>query len=382
MAREVISEDLARRTEEEKKRKLEEEAKKQEENRKSLIADFSNKASIVPSNSHTLDAFVTNTYQDLVKLDSFYKRVARRLGINYSSDLSASNIKQSVLQIQDNLKAIQEKLISTPVTANTSFADISSTSNELLPLFDAICSSISNTSDFSKVVDAYKLQTDEALKRNLYFKVQNVIKDARIQKCLKEREEINKEPISFWGKLTGKSTLKTERLRNVYLKLKLAQSDVPVEQDKYSTRQMLADLYACAMTEFGGNFTPEMDKLYAAISETYGIKGNKSFSQEYIHKLAEPKITQTQSANLPTVQGKFSRFFGKTKTQIATMQAANQILEEKLEAKQPNKKPWNYAYSKPSVLSSLEKKLKEIASNTSMKDTAKTKTNLRPSFVL
>lgn len=60
--------------------------------------------------------------------------------------------------------------------------------------------------------------TDQNLDE-LYFKVQNVIKYAKIDKYIKDQEEIEKSGMSFFGGITGKNNLQFERLRNVKLKL-------------------------------------------------------------------------------------------------------------------------------------------------------------------
>ena len=78
--------------------------------------------------------------------------------------------------------------------------------------------------------------------------------------------------------------MQIERLNNVNLKIQLAQSTKPEPQKTYSIRSMLADLYVCATTELGGNFTPEMQKLYDSMKGAYIGANMGVFTDEYIDK--------------------------------------------------------------------------------------------------
>ena len=88
--------------------------------------------------------------------------------------------------------------------------------------------------------------------RALYIKVQNIIKDAKIKKYVKESTDISSEGISFWGSFTGKNSLQLERMRNIKLRIELLQSQKIEVKEEYKETDMMADLYACAISEFGG----------------------------------------------------------------------------------------------------------------------------------
>lgn len=161
----------------------------------------------------------------------------------------------------------------------------------------------------------------------LYIKVQNVIKDAKIKKYVKESDSISAEGISFWGGFTGKNALQLERMKNVKLRIELLQSKKVEVKENYEKADMMADLYACAISEFSGNFTKEMQNMYDVVKEKCE---NKEFSEENIHNLARKKVADGQSY-LPVIhQEKPKGIFGDIKMQIQFYKIENQKLENQI----------------------------------------------------
>ena len=68
-------------------------------------------------------------------------------------------------------------------------------------------------------VSEYGKDTNENAMKKLYFKVHDVIKDAKMQKLAVDSCNIKAEGISFIGNFTGKNTLQLERIKNVKLKI-------------------------------------------------------------------------------------------------------------------------------------------------------------------
>ena len=170
-------------------------------------------------------------------------------------------------------------------------------------------------------------KTNEDVNRNLYIKVQNVIRDAKIKKYIKESDYISSEGISFIGGLTGKNTLQLERIRNVKLRIELLQTKRIPEKDTYEIIDMLAELYACAISELSGNFTKEMESIYDFIK---GKCNQDDISDEMVYNLACEKITCGQSF-LPIIhQEKTKGAFGEIRNQISFYQIENKRLENQI----------------------------------------------------
>ena len=126
----------------------------------------------------------------------------------------------------------------------------------------------------------------------LYFKVQNIIKYAKIDRYISDRDSIWMEGLHFFGNLTGRNALQVERMKNVKLKIELAQAQKIMPKEKYDYKDMLSDIYACALGDLTGQFTPDMKSIYNKIKTEYA---KDKISDEEIYQMALDKIVGEQS---------------------------------------------------------------------------------------
>lgn len=172
-----------------------------------------------------------------------------------------------------------------------------------------------------------EFKNDNKSFEDLYLKVQDVIKNVKIQKYVKEGQEIANEGISFFGGITGKNTLQLEKIRNVKLRIELLQSQKPEIKEEYELKDMMVDLYMCAISELGGNFTEEMKNLYDRIKEE---NTKEDISKENVYKLACKKIENSQSY-LPIIhEEKTKGIFGNTRVQTEFYKLENKKLENEI----------------------------------------------------
>lgn len=185
-----------------------------------------------------------------------------------------------------------------------------------------------NSNEINVVSENNGKETNENTMKNLYFKVHDVIKDAKMQKYAVDSCNIHAEGITFLGHFTGRNTLQLERIKNVKLKIELLQSKKVKPQSEYDTKDMLADIYACAISDLGGNFTHAMRTTYDEIKSKYG---HEDISDEKMYELAANKVTQGQSY-LPVIHKERSlgAIFGDTRTQIEYFRLENRKLENEI----------------------------------------------------
>ncbi len=177
-------------------------------------------------------------------------------------------------------------------------------------------------------VTEYRRKTKEIANRAMYIKVQNIIKDAKIKKYVKESDSIAADRITFFGNFTGKNSLQLEKARNVKLRIELLQTEKIERKDKYEPKDMMADLYACAISNLGGNFTKEMQYIYDKIERT--CSKEEKVTEEQVYVLACEKIDKGQSF-LPIVhQEKSKGIFGDIRNQINFYRIENQKLENQI----------------------------------------------------
>ena len=177
-------------------------------------------------------------------------------------------------------------------------------------------------------VNEYGNGTNENAMKNLYFKVHDVIKDAKMQKYAADSCNIKAEGITFLGNFTGRNTLQLERIKNIKLKIELLQSQKVRPKAEYDTKDMMADIYACAISDLGGNFTHDMRTTYDEIKTKYG---HEDVTDEKMYELAAQKVTQGQSY-LPVIHKERSlgAIFGDTRTQIEYFKLENKKLENEI----------------------------------------------------
>lgn len=179
-----------------------------------------------------------------------------------------------------------------------------------------------------ELVAEYRRKTKEAANRAMYIKVQNVIKDAKIKKYVKESDSIASERITFLGSFSGKNSLQLERAKNVKLRIELLQTEKIEHKDKYEPKDMMADLYACAISNLGGNFTSEMQNIYDKIKRN--CTNEEKVTDEQVYLLACEKINEGQSF-LPVIhQEKSKGIFGDIKNQVNFYKIENQKLENQI----------------------------------------------------
>ncbi len=200
-----------------------------------------------------------------------------------------------------------------------------------------------------KVVNEYRQKRLAATNKALYIRVQNVIRDAKIKKYVKESDSVSGEKITLLGSFTGKNNLQLERMKNIKLRIELLQSKKIDVKEFYEKTDMIADLYACAISEFNGNFTNEMQKMYDSIKR---LGYEENLSDEDAQKIARQKVEAGQSY-LPVIhQEKPKGIFGDIKMQTEFYKIENKRLENQIILERGKsqfgtfeyyrKKCWNY----------------------------------------
>ena len=301
-----------------------------EERRKSSITELGKKLNNEPVESNRITYKINDTYNQMLYNERNMQQIARSLGINFQPQTRVNLLDNIIEDITFNITDIEKNLQGVTVQEDMSQEEIDEKTEKYSPYLDGISYAsqiLQGNPDFAQI---HANQMEYELKRSLYVKANQVIKNAKLGKLNSERETIQIEKVGFLGKLLGKDELKDEKLKNNDLKAEAIRTEVPEEKERYSVKDILADLYACAITEFDGNFTPEMLNLYNNITNIFGSKGQngqlRSFSQEYILKLAQAKINAEPGRNLLAVAGNGT----KRVSEIEMLRAENGGLQQQI----------------------------------------------------
>ena len=165
-------------------------------------------------------------------------------------------------------------------------------------------------------------------KKNLYINVQNAIKSAKIQKYFREHQEVSEEGLTFLGYFNKKNDLQIEKLKNLKLKIQLLQTVKVKENEKSDSKDMMSDLYACAIADLAGKFTSEMSTLYNEIK----MDSNESQEEleETVYKMALEKIANSKNYLPVAHKEKQFEIFGDTKAQIEFLRLENRNIENQI----------------------------------------------------
>lgn len=301
-----------------------------EERRKSSITELGKKLNNEPVESNRITYKINDTYNQMLYNERNMQQIARSLGINFQPQTRVNLLDNIIEDITFNITDIEKNLQGVTVQEDMSQEEIDEKTEKYSPYLDGISYAsqiLQGNPDFAQI---HANQMEYELKRSLYLKANQVIKNAKLGKLNSERETIQIEKVGFFGKLLGKDELKDEKLKNIDLKAEAIMTEMPEEKERYSVKDILADLYACAITEFDGNFTPEMLNLYNNITNIFGSKGQngqlKSFSKEHILKLAQAKINAEPGRNLLAVAGNGT----KRVSEIERLRAENGGLQQQI----------------------------------------------------
>ena len=318
-AREMVNQD-----------RKEQKEKEAEEKRKNTISSLSQKFSEYPSTSTKLQNNIETTYNHLINFQNDMNALAEKFGINLDTE-SPVFIKELVDIINKNIQSISQKVSETTLKDDSSLDDVMQISSKLTPLLDGIAYEAETSSTFPSLEASYREQLGSSFKLKLYDRVGQVLQNARLKKYSQEKAELQGKKIGFIGKLLGKEDLRQEQLKNLDLKIQLARSPIPAPQGEPHIREMLADMYICAIQDLGGNYTPEMQSLNDNMVTYFGNGNNGKFTKEYIQEIARQKMSREArpGSNLPTIKGK-SKGFGKSKAQIQTLRQENSFIAQKL----------------------------------------------------
>ncbi len=217
---------------------------------------------------------ITRTYRGVLKNERHFKEKAKSLGVPYSKNTFNTGIPNQVDRIQNTIKHIQKIIEDANSTENDG---LETDMKKLIPMINGIKFSMISATTLEETVQLHENQSENEIKRNLYNKVQKTIQEAKIKKYRNCRDEESQKKVGLLGKLMGKEEIKNEKVNQMNLKIQLAEAAQPEEQENYSVKDMLVDLWVCAKTEFDGYLTPEMFKLYNAINQQYKPERSRNF---------------------------------------------------------------------------------------------------------
>jgi hypothetical protein len=270
-----LEEERAEREAEKKKIEDEKVAKKKLEDETRVVDKIESTVSMqqkIPDN-------LMKTYNQLVGNQNFYCNLANKLGIHYQVEkIDAVNMAESIKRIKNNITKIS--IETTKITDENKIDSLRNIMGELSTL----------SQDNSMLKD-----NNQELMKNFTqcfdMKIQQVIKDDKMQKLDQELARISGEKISFFGKLAGKQKLKDAKIENVLLRKQTISQQTYTGKEKYSMEDSLSDLYEYIWEEYRGNVPANIVPFFKT---TLGKDFAQICSQEDVKKIFQQKRIQNE----------------------------------------------------------------------------------------
>lgn len=286
-AKEVIDEDKRIREEQKKQKeeaeRLEKEKREKDLKRKAILVELTEKIGKEPEIKKEILDKVSDKYEGLTNIENIYGELAQKLQIGYTKRVQASSISQKIEELKKNISEIEAQTSEIKLSADTSLEEAEDISKKIKPFLDGIEYANEIVKANPDVVQMYASQSEREIKRNLCLKVHTMIREAKVQKLLKEKENIENEKVGFFGRMTGKDKIKELRLQNNKLKLQDARTRLPDEKSENSITEILTDIYEFKTKDCdGGELPPQLQNLFLSIRSAFKRKGDREFSDEFL----------------------------------------------------------------------------------------------------
>ncbi len=202
---------------------------KTEKNVKYRIAK---KRSSIEEKAQFIPDSIETTYYNLREEQIKFFSLTRRLSLACSvTKLDDTNIFVSINKIKDSIPVIVDQLQKIKEPAK-------------LEKINSNLEEIENLSKDSAEKVEYNKELKEILAKGFDKKVQELVRDSRIENIEKEITKVEQEKVSIFGKIIGKMKLKNTRITNLELRKQLLMFEVENEKYSYVFEDSLSDLYS------------------------------------------------------------------------------------------------------------------------------------------
>lgn len=134
----------------------------------------------------------------------------------------------------------------------------------------------------------YEEEMKKVFQKAFAKKIQKLIKESQLEKLKQEKEEIEKEEITFLGKVSGDKKIKTERLMIIDLKEKLIINQEKTKKQNVIIEESLSDIYTYAFPSLKRYLSRELLEFVAIAKNNTTLQ--EMLNQEELKNLIEKKV--------------------------------------------------------------------------------------------
>lgn len=134
----------------------------------------------------------------------------------------------------------------------------------------------------------YEEEMKKVFQKAFAKKIQELIKESQLEKLKQEKEEIEREEITFLGKISGDKKIKTERLMIIDLKEKLIINQEKTKKQNVIIEESLSDIYTYAFPSLKRYLSRELLEFVAIAKNNTTLQ--EMLNQEELKNLIEKKV--------------------------------------------------------------------------------------------
>lgn len=343
-ARELVEQEKARIRAE----RLEETKKQIREQRTTAIKD----GILSLSEIDKVPSSYVSTYDSLKAEEQTYADMAKALGIPFNLQLPVQNFDSLLKAIYGNIQDIKARVEDIKGRTFEDDEELGEAASKISSYNIKADCVRKNGSKAYEITQEYR---DEALfdtKRGIDERVQDIIKNTKLQVIAMRRSEIESRRISFWGRLRGLDKLQEAELRNLNLEEEIVKKTAVVEKPDYSVHDSLAELRAFSRRELDGLATEDMIQFNNVVRRYFGVDDSE------IERRADTKLR----TSMPTVIEPKKRRMSTAK-KIERANARTQSLQAELLDTQNALRPQSnnaFASRKPNAINRFMKVLNQV----------------------
>ncbi len=241
-----------------------------------------------------LDDIIKKEYEDLIRHESKYLDVARRLNLDFHGLLEDENIYEAVANARNSCDAVQDDMIESDANNADNQQDIYGKRKDVEEMLDGIKVGKEIALDLPKIREVYDKEAMHEIKKSLYMRVHRIIREEQINKLMKQKEEKQNSKTTFFEKVFGKNELKKQQIMALDLQIQTLTENPIAEQETYRVRDILGEVRAFNIMEKDSKYSQQMERLEESIPKIFD-----GFSEQEINEIAERKIAERK--NLPEV---------------------------------------------------------------------------------
>ena len=241
---------------------------------------------------------LNKVFVNLSKKNAQFEHIAQVLSIPYTYGKNIGEIKQKIDAIKNAANRTNAKDVSNKLGTDT------------YQTLQDLC-------------DSFEKKVTLQLKEEVYKKAMFMIKSAKISQYKQQYQMLSSQKIGFLGRLQGKEKLRQEQMRNIELRINGENIEEVItadETNKFSIRNILAEIYMVNNYELGGGPNQELVDFYNAIKSVFK-NGKKEFSDEFISSIAQVKMSKKSKGLIDIDTSE------KTRSKISRVQESNKYLE-------------------------------------------------------